>query len=188
MKAGHAEILRALLAAPTAPFCEEAVADQIARWAKRRGVAMTRDAAGNVLLRVRRGRAAQRRPRWVFAAHMDHPGFVAAGRRGASVWAQFRGGGVGREYFVGSRVRFFTSDGPVCGTIRSARKSRATGWLLCRVELDGQARPPASRRPAAVAAGTIGMWDLPAMRIVGERIHSRACDDVVGSAAVVCAG
>lgn len=159
MKAGHAEILRALLAAPTAPFCEEAVADQIARWAKRRGVAMTRDAAGNVLLRVRRGRAAQRRPRWVFAAHMDHPGFVAAGRRGASVWAQFRGGGVGREYFVGSRVRFFTSDGPVCGTIRSARKSRATGWLLCRVELDGQARPPrrAARPrwpPAPSACGT----------------------------------
>jgi len=175
-----------MLGVPTAPFCEEAVATQIADWAKGRGVGISRDPAGNVLLRVRRG-SAKRRPRWVFAAHMDHPGFVATRRRGRAVWAEFRGSGVDREYFPGSRVRFFTSAGEVCGTIRSVRKRPPADWLLCRVELDGRSSPSCRDKPAPVGAGTVGMWDLPAMRIVGERIHSRGCDDVVGSAAVVCA-
>ncbi len=174
MKGRHRRILRELLSAPTAPFREEAVVAAVGRWAADRGVTMTRDAAGNVLARVRRGRPAMR---WVFAAHMDHPGFVVLDGRGRRLRAEFRGG-VARRYFRGARVRFFPPGGEVCARVLSARGVRPAGWVICTAELG---------RGADVPPGTIGMWDLPAMRLAGRRLFSRACDDVVGSAGVVAA-
>ncbi|MHC4717936.1 MAG: hypothetical protein ACYS5V_13260, partial [Planctomycetota bacterium] len=175
MKPRHRTILRELLSAPTAPFIEDAVVEAVRRWAVRTGVGMTRDAAGNVLLRHRGPRAGRRR--WVFAAHMDHPGFAAVSRRGRRLWAQFRGG-VGAEYFAGSRVRFFAPEGEVVGRIESARKTKDRWIRHCRLALS---------RPADVPAGTPGMWDLPAMSVRDRTLASRACDDVVGTAAVLCA-
>jgi len=174
VKARHERILRSLLSVPTAAFAEQAVVDAVADWAGRRGVALTRDRAGNVLLRHRRGRSKRR---WVFAAHMDHPGFCALSQRGRSVHAEFRGG-VARRYFVGSAVRFFAADGEVTGRVRTVRMCKATQWHRCRIDLDCD---------AIVPVGALGMWDLAAMRIRGRRLISRACDDVVGSAGVVCA-
>lgn len=110
---------------------------------------------------------------------MDHPGFVARRRRGRQLWADFIGN-VGGEYISGARVRFFAPDGEVCGTVATSRpiKDFARLGFACRIELD---------RPAAVPAGSVGMWDLPAVRIRGGRLASRACDDVAGVAAVLCA-
>lgn len=175
MKPGHLKILRSLLSEPTAPFHEQGVARQVWRWARRRGVAFGRDAGGNVLLEYRRGRGGG--VPWVFSAHMDHPGFVARRRRGRVLWADFIGS-VRREYFPGSRVRFFPPGGEVPAVIAGTRKIKDTPWFACRLALAA---------PAAVPAGTIGTWDLPAMRLRGNRLASRACDDAVGSAAVVCA-
>jgi len=176
VKGRHRRILAEMLAQPTAPFREEAVVEAVGRWAQRRGATLRRDPAGNVLLEYRRGRRG-RRPAWVFAAHMDHPGFIVRRTRGRSVWAEFRGG-VAKEYFLGARVRLFGPGGEVVGTIRSVRKGPCEPWRSCRVDL---------ARPADVLDGTIGMWDLPALCVRDGRIISRACDDVVGSAAVICA-
>ena len=176
MKQCHLKILKSLLSAPTAPFQEEAIVEQVRRWADRRRADFSRDKAGNVFVHYRGGR---RRgcPRWVFAAHMDHPGFVVRSSRGRSVWADFFGG-VGKEYFPGSRVRLFAPAGEVLATVRSTRRMKGSPALSCRLELD---------RAAEVPPETVGMWDLPAMRIRGKRLASRACDDVVGAAAVICA-
>jgi len=176
MKKPHLEILRCLLSVPTAPFREEAVVERVRQWARRRGVGFRRDAAGNVLLSLPT-RLRTRRGGWVFAAHMDHPGFVARRRRGRTLWADFIGS-VDRAYFPGARVRFFWPGGEVAGTVRALRPLSEKPWLSCRVELDA---------PAPVPGEAVGMWDLPAMRLRGKRLSSRACDDVVGSAAVVCA-
>ena len=148
----------------------------LADWAASRGLDFRRDAVGNVFIRCRRGRRG-RRPHWLFAAHMDHPGFRAARRRGRQVWAEFRGH-VLPEYFLGSRVRFFAPGGRATGTIRSAVKVADMEWRRCRIDLDA---------PADVAPGTLGVWDLPALRIRRGRLHARACDDLVGVAAIVCA-
>ena len=176
MKQAHERLLRRLLSAPTAPFHEHAVIAEVRAWADRRKVPFARDRAGNVLLRYRRGRS---RRRWVFAAHMDHPGFVATRRRGRQVWADFIGG-VGRKYFVGSRVRFFAPGGEARGVVTSARTMRGAQpfGCTCRIELDS---------PADVPAGTVGVWDIPAVRIRAGRVYGRACDDVAGVAAVLCA-
>ena len=176
MKPRHRTILRELLAQPTAPFAESAVVAAVESWARRRGVSLSRDRAGNVLLRWRR-RGASAGPHWVFAAHMDHPGFIVTSQRGRRLWAQFRGG-VGRRYFPGSRVRFFSPAGEVLAEVRSVARAADAPWLTCRLTLS---------RDAEVPPGTVGMWDLPAMAVRGHLLFSRACDDVVGTAAVICA-
>ncbi len=118
------------------------------------------------------------KPHWVFAAHMDHPGLIATRRRGRELSAEFRGG-VDVKYFAGARVRFFLADGAsIAGAVRSARKTKSSPFLQCRVELDASVDVP---------AGCVGMWDLPAMRMAGGRIASRGCDDIAGCAAILCA-
>lgn len=176
MKNSHAKILRSILEKPTAPFQEENVAAEVARWAERRDVPCARDVAGNVLLHYRRGLGRQN-IRWVLAAHMDHPGFVVTGGRGRRLRARFIGY-LEQRYLVGARVRLFAPAGDVCAAVTHATGSPESSCYACRLELD---------EPAPVPAGTLGMWDLPAMRVRGNRLSGRACDDLVGVAAVLCA-
>ncbi len=174
MKPRHRLTLQEVLACPTASFREGAVAEQVRHWAARVGVGVTADAAGNLYLNPprRRGKA-----RWYFTAHMDHPGFVACRQSGRSVWAEFRGG-VEERYFKGAAVVFFTAAGLIAAVVEAYARSPRHPWPLCRLKLAAK---------AAVPPGTIGMWDLPACRITGRRVASRACDDLVGAAAVLCA-
>lgn len=119
---------------PTAPFHEDAVRDEIVSQLKELPhVRVEHDRFGNVIARYRRG--TRRAPRWAFAAHMDHPGWVTSG---------------GQTKFLGSVAERF---------LINARKR----------EFDGFA-----------------MWDLPAFELRGGKIHSRACDDLVGCAEIIC--
>ncbi|MFB3894263.1 MAG: hypothetical protein ACE15C_19835 [Phycisphaerae bacterium] len=170
------QILCGMLGRPTAPFREEAIVEQVRQWAARWPLEFARDSVGNVLLMYRKGRG-RALTKWVFAAHMDHPGFAATGQKGLMLLANFYGT-VGRPYFKGARVRFFTPSGEACATIIGTADSPDSPWLACRMKLQS---------PADVPPCTLGMWDLPAMRIRGRTLSSRGCDDVVGSAAVVCA-
>jgi endoglucanase len=170
----HLAVLRALLDAPTAPFHEDAVIEQVRRRAAACGIGYWRDSCGNVVLSIRRGRSGAR---WVFEAHMDHPGFVVQKAAGRVVHAEFRGG-VQLEYFPGAPVRFFGPGGPVKARVLGVRQTKKSPFIQCRLEI---------ARAADLPAGTVGMWDFPPLRIAGRRLHSRACDDVVGAAAVLCA-
>ncbi len=129
--------LEAILGRPTAPFHEDAVAAEIERLlAPLPHVSVDRDAFGNLIARYQRG---NHEPRFAFAAHMDHPGWVKT----ADQWEFL--GGVPKEYFENS--------------------------------------PP--RREMAENGGGFAMWDLPAFEIREGRVHSRACDDLVGCASIV---
>jgi putative aminopeptidase FrvX len=210
VKKWHEEVLRDLLSVPTAPFAEEAVVARVRQWAKRLGLTVGSDSVGNLLLRprgARRGAA-----RWFFAAHMDHPGFIVRSQRGRQIEADFIGT-VRPEYFPKARVAFFrgmavpamcpTGVPPVAAgvlaplrrmgkmpmprlqasllvraTVVSARPAPSGTHLLCRLTL---------AKDAVVPPGTIGMWDVPAFRVTGRRLSSRACDDVAGVASVLCA-
>jgi endoglucanase len=67
-------LTRSLLAQPTAPFHEDAVRGEILmQLAQCPHVRVSQDVFGNVLAHYQRGNAA---PRFAFAAHMDHPGYV----------------------------------------------------------------------------------------------------------------
>jgi len=168
-----------MLSIPTAPFAEHQVIAYVERFGARRApVTMTRDAAGNVLVRVRRGRRKVARPVCI-TAHLDHPGFVADCMVGKSRLRAFWRGGVPKEYFVGSAVRFDVGGEWIQGRIISIKT----------ISRDGQDRVDTAmvRVPTVVPPGSIGMWDFPDPVIRGRRIFARACDDLAGASAMLCA-
>jgi endoglucanase len=122
-------LIRSVLAQPTAPFHEDAVrAEILIQLAQCPHVRVTRDDFGNVIAHYQCGSAS---PRYAFAAHMDHPGFVGE---------EFLGG-VPEEY--------------------------------------------RAKKPPTRDFGAFAMWDLPAFEVKEGRIHSRACDDLIGCAAIL---
>lgn len=168
------KILREVLSLPTASFCEEHVVEYVRQFASHAGLDFKKDAGGNVYLSCSRGRDGHH---WVFAAHMDHPGFVVRMRRGRTVWAEFRGG-VRPEYFrKGARVRLLAPGGDIVATIIGPGRVDDHDWRIYKLAL------PA---PADVPDGTIGMWDFTPVRIRGNTVSSRACDDLGGVASVLC--
>jgi endoglucanase len=172
------DVLQGLLRTPTAPFREQRVIRWIEGFAADRGLGFRRDRWGNVWLSADSGST---RGGWIFQAHLDHPGFVVVKTAGRRLRAEFRGS-VSKEYFADSSVRLWPEDGPARGLgakVGRSRPDRKSGvFPIYSLMLD---------EPADVAPGTIGMWDLPAIRMRGTRLTSRACDDLVGAAGVICA-
>ena len=176
MKKGKGfKILKDLLNLQTAAFREDHVLEYIRSWARKKGVPLSFDEAGNLFLSYEGAGASKDLCHWVFAAHMDHPSFVVRQRRGKKVWADFRGG-VREEYFPGSRVIFYPKGARIAAKIVSAQKSKDLGWWICRLELEEESSLP---------RGTIGMWDLPDYKKRGHRISARTCDDLAGVAAIL---
>ena len=171
-------ILHELLSIPTAPFAEHSVIDYLERFrAKRKNVALQTDAAGNLLMRVRRGRRVGRPP--CITAHLDHPGFVADRMMSKGRLRAHWRGGVPVDYFVGARVRFHAEGSPVRGLIRSIKTATEAGRkrvVTASIEV-----------PREVPPGAVGTWDLPGPKERGRRIHALACDDLIGVAAMLCA-
>ena len=128
-------MVRNLVEQPTAPFHEDAVRNAIvAELQKCPHVSIEYDRYGNVIAAYHR--KTRMRPRWAFAAHMDHPGWVR-GRDGE--WHFL--GSVKEQFLVNPRRRDF---------------------------------------------GKFAMWDLPHLELKNDQIHSRACDDLLGCAEIIC--
>ena len=194
MAVKYLDLLKTVVNLPTAPFCEGAVVAFIRDFvAARPALSLRADRFGNLLVRYRPvGRGARVKRPVLFAAHMDHPGFVATRMiDGRHCEASFRGW-VKAEYFQTAKVRFYSGDRWVRGKIarvirkKPARVSRATA--SARSFRDQE--PPDSvvvRYAAAVAPGSPGMWDFPDAQIRGTQLHARACDDLAGLAGILCA-
>lgn len=168
------DILTELCSCPTAPFVERDVIEYAHEFVKARpGLSMHSDESGNLLIELRG--AERKLRRWVFTAHMDHPGFVAEkmlDRR--TLRAHFRGG-VRAEYFKGSQIRFFHNGREITGIVRDITISRDRGYpTRARIRV---AEP--------VGKGCPGMWDQGEGRIKGGKFYSRVCDDLAGAAAAL---
>jgi putative aminopeptidase FrvX len=123
------DILRPILAQPTAPFHEDAVrAELLIQLAQIPSVTAEPDDFGNVIARYH---GCSGHAEYAFAAHMDHPGYVG-------------------EEFLG-------------GVPESYRE----------------------KQPPLRDFGAFAMWDLPACEVRDGRIFSRACDDLIGCAAII---
>ena len=168
------EILKSLCSTPTAPFAEYRVARYVRDFVARRPrLELTRDRPGNLLIELRGGK--KNLPRWVFTAHMDHPGMVAGPMAGKGVLRASFYGSVLNEYLPGAAVRFFDGAAEIKGKIR-------------RVSSPDPQRPiyPATVEIAmesAVAPGAIGMFDQGEGRIAEGKFYCRCCDDLAGAAA-----
>lgn len=174
-------VLKELLSLPTAAFAESAIQEYVSeKCASLAGVSLRKDRYGNLLARY------HHQPPSVtplaFTAHMDHPGFVAQKMRDSrTLLAEFRGW-VEPDYFVGTRVRFWSGGKWIQGRVRRITKAGEQNKLI------GRTAPPrelAIEVAAAIEPNSPGMWDLPDPELKGEFVHSRACDDLAGCAAML---
>src|SRR5688572_32591805 len=102
-------ILQQLCSLPTAPFAEQHVVEYVQRFVRaRRNLKLARDEHGNLLIELRgpRPKVPRGARRFVFAAHMDHPGFVAHRMLDAKTLEARFHGWVKAECFKGERVLF----------------------------------------------------------------------------------
>lgn len=168
-------LLQKLCSVPTAPFAEQRVVAYVEQFVReRRNLKLSRDRHGNLLIELKSA-ARTKSPRWVFGAHMDHPGFVANRMvDDKTLQAHFRGW-VKAEFFEGERVRFFDDEGEARGTVQDFTVNKERGEPdKVRIRVT---------RP--VAPGSPGMWDQGEGRTRGKRFYSRACDDLAGAAAAL---
>ncbi|HEY1921603.1 MAG TPA: M20/M25/M40 family metallo-hydrolase [Tepidisphaeraceae bacterium] len=167
------DFLKSLCSVPTAPFAENHVADFVRKFVKsHKNLSLSEDRFGNLLIELK---SRSRLPRWVFTAHMDHPGFVAGKMiDGKKLTAAFRGW-VKVEFVRGSRVRFFDDRGEAVGRVIEANAE----------DYDQRAVPKevVVRVNRPVAPGSPGMFDQGAGRYSGGKFVCRVCDDLAGAAA-----
>jgi len=153
------DIIRSILAQPTAPFHEDAVrAEVLIQLAQCPHVKVEQDDFGNVVARYHRGDG---EARFAFAAHMDHPGYVFDPAPGEG--SESQGG----------------------GNEPSAGPAAITGAPLSSTFVGGVPREYREKNPPTRDFGAFAMWDLPACELREGRIHSRACDDLIGCSAIV---
>src|SRR5579872_4724491 len=167
------DLLKSLCSVPTAPFAESRVVEFVREFVgRRKNLTLSADRFGNLLIELK---SRSRLPRWVFTAHMDHPGFIAKkmldSRR---LQAAFRGW-VKVEFVKGTRVRFFDSLGEVAGTVIEATVE----------DYDQRAVPHEVivRINRPVEPGSPGMFDQGEGRYQSGKFFCRGCDDLAGAAA-----
>ncbi len=169
-----------LTSLPTAAGREGRVVAWIERWASvRPDFTLTRDAAGNLLLRES-GSARGDGPELLLTAHLDHPAFVVENVvHEGTISCTFRGG-VMDPYFENARIVVHTRDDRrLPGTVLDA--TAADPLRRCTVELDSHVDF------AAVRPGDVGTWDLPDAVLVEGEVRAPACDDLSAVAAILSA-
>jgi putative aminopeptidase FrvX len=171
-----AEAVRALLSRPTAPYAEDFQVAAVREFAAARpGLELALDEHANLLL-TWPGTGRKRTPALAFSAHLDHPGFLYAGKIGGRHRARFHGG-VPLRAMPGAPVRFFElASGATCATARAGSVSKLR---------DGSVVATLASWSGRAARGAPGMWDLPAFELRGGRLHARVCDDLLGAAATL---
>ncbi len=189
MSAKYLDTLKEVVNLPTAPFAEgHVIAYLRALVARHPELRLKADRFGNLLVKytpkTTRRPPAGRRP-LLFAAHMDHPGFIAgrmiAPHRLQAEWH----GGVKPSFFKNGKIRFRADGRWIPATIEK---------VIPQKRKKGDRRPAGDLPPEAVVAkvskpvppGSLGMWHLPDAVIRGHRLHARVTDDLSGLAAIVC--
>lgn len=160
-----------LLENPTAPYRENHVRDFIIDFCNARNIRIKKDDVGNLIATYG---PQYKNTVFAFEAHMDHPGFIVekdSVRNRTTAWFY---GGVEETYFTGSHLRIFTQNGPVKGTVTKTQFDKSLRRRRCWLRLE-----------KSVAKGDLGMWDLPPCRVQGDRLYSRACDDLVGGVSIL---
>jgi endoglucanase len=178
-------LARRVLTLPTAPYHEERIRALVVDFCRQLpNVRVGQDRAGNVIARYRRDVA---KAPLVFVAHMDHPGFELLGGNRAEFL-----GGVPKEMFAkGTGIRCYS--GMECGGLTPpVSRAGSTARSVVRATItrfDASAWPKRKlvtlRADGALRRGDFGMWDLPAFRVTGGKLHAAAIDDVLGTAVML---
>lgn len=196
MSKAYLNTLRRLADLPTAPFVEGYVADTIKRFvAGRPQLRLKADRFGNLIVKYTPRTRPKTRPKSrpiLFAAHMDHPGFVAGKMIGPRrLEAEWRGWVLAR-YFQNERVKFFTGSRWIPGTVEKVirhQPGKTPKRAAASARTFGADAPPKgiiARVEGDVSPGSPGVWSMKDAVLRGHRFHARACDDLAGVAAILC--
>jgi endoglucanase len=170
-------ILQELCSLPTVPFLEGRVVEYVKQFvANRKKLKLARDEHGNLLISLAGKSTAV--ARWVFTAHMDHPGLIS-GRMidERTVECELRGW-VLAELMKGAKVRFFAGAREIRGEIVEVSADGGDG----RGERGKTARVRVGKQ---VPPNVPGMFDMGTGRIRNGKFYSRVCDDLAGAAAAL---
>lgn len=157
-----------VLSLPTAPYHEAAVAAHIRAFAKRRGLAVSADRYGNLVVRYKNGS----KPKPVaLAAHMDHPGFEVLSANGRDLSARWLGA-CDPKHFPGSRVAVISAGKETHGKVTSTLAEDRTFSM---------------RTVGALAepGGAYGYWRLTPVAFDGALIRTKGADNLASCAAVL---
>jgi putative aminopeptidase FrvX len=162
-----AHIAERLMRCPAAPYHEHGPRAAAEAVCAEHGLDCRRDEFGNLAVTWKHGR--KQRP-LVLAAHLDHPGFHIVRPAGRNRWAAEFRGGVPEAYFKsGLAVRLMPGAVPAKLTKKLTGKKRFELTAASSV-----AEPP-----------KFAVWELEDFKRRGERIHGRACDDLIGCATIL---
>jgi putative aminopeptidase FrvX len=163
-----AKLAARLLRHPAVPYHEQSVREEVEQICAAHGLKCRRDPYGNLLVRLRT--ASNRRP-IVLAAHLDHPGFELVRALGGRRWlARFRGGVPATYFRPGLPLRLMP--GAVPAKIEGIRNLKKLLFDVRAIQTPTQ--PP-----------RFAVWELTDFDVRRGRIHARACDDLIGAAAVL---
>ncbi len=171
MKDKVISLAKDILSHPTAPYREHRIRQYIIDFCKMRKIKVKQDDVGNLVVTYG---SHYKNTVFAFAAHMDHPGFIIEKDSVRKRTTALFYGGVAEKFFKHSTVKIFTQNGPV--------KAKVTRTLF---DLKKRLKKVWLKQDGDVQQGDIGMWDLPACQIRGDRLYSRACDDLVGCISIL---
>jgi endoglucanase len=161
------ELAGRLLRCPAAPYHETAVRAEVEKICAEHDLVCKRDPPGNLLVQLATSK--KQRP-FVLAAHMDHPGFEIIRPLATKRWtAQFFGGVADNYFKKGIRLRLMP------GATRAKLGRRLGKGKQFEIEALGE---PKLKPEFAV-------WELEDFAVRQNQIHARACDDLVGVAAIL---
>lgn len=200
--------LREISSLPTVAGGEGRVLAWINAWLGERSDLATRtDPHGNVEIRFAGVSPTDADRPVYFTAHLDHPAFVCCGEESGKPLLEFRGG-VMAEYFVDGRVVLHPAGDagrgdPVAGTLRGQawdpKKRDAETDSGSGAPVGGVGglfpvytfEPDDASKSAALAAGDVGVWELPSPEVVDDEFggifYTNACDDLAALAGALAA-
>ncbi len=174
MNRSYKKLVTEVLSLPTAPYHEEAVDAYIREFAKKRSIPVKADRYGNLLVRYRHGT----RPKPVaLSAHMDHPGFSVLEADGRDLTAEWLGG-CDPKHFPGSRVTIVQGGRQYPGKVTSP----LSHTLRHRQPRTFTIRP---RSPLESIEKAFGFWGLKPVEFDGDRISTKAADNLAGCIAIL---
>ena len=170
------DLLEKILTEPTAPFREDRVRSAIERELEAHGIPFVRDAGGNLIAGTDRPASLAKGFHIALLAHMDHPGFHLGESLGRGLWRCYWYGGAPFDAMEGSRLRLHDPRDHSKTTTGTIRKME----YIDDLEEGLPFTVDFGKKADSFSRESFGAFDLIPYRLKGDRVTTRAADDLVG--------
>lgn len=167
------KLIQEIFSQPTAPFREGWVLQKIKLILVEHKIPYFEDDFGNIVCGAKNKEQAKK-AKIAFLAHTDHPGFHVTKQNGLNVEALWLGGAPFKT-MKGSKVKIYDPTRPEFST--SAKITWISKTLSHHEGIPMKLR---LTKPASLNTLCFGAFDFPGVRFNGDRIITRAADDLAG--------